>query len=149
MFPMYIKWTGHFERVPSDLWSWKAKLWAYVSRSHTLRRRVQNEGSGPPTSKGKSGLSWVRKYSEEWRAGKTITSRRGFPRAYAGYLGGSQSPVATSLCSSEGARFGPTVQGKWFGWWVFPPGENNPCKVRGYNRASAQFVGFPQVRRLS
>ena len=52
-------------------------------------------------------------------------SCRGFPRVWAGYLGGSRSPVATALCSSEGARFGPTAQGARFGWWVLPPGENN------------------------
>ena len=57
--------------------------------------------------KGIPALAGLREELGTWKTGKTIASSRGFLRAWAGYLGGSQSPVAVCivLCGCADARF--------------------------------------------
>ena len=93
--------------------------------SHIESRKV---GVGASSHKGIPALAGLRGELGTWIAGKTSTSSRGFPKAKAGYLGGSRRPVAATLCGCA------DVGG------CFP--------VREFSCADARFVGVSRSEEM-
>ena len=98
-------------------------------------------GVGTSSRKGIPALAGLRGELGTWIEGKTSTSSRGFPNALAGYLGGSRSPVAATLCGCADARFvdvipSTSMVARMRGLWVFP-------QARRWLRGCADYGCFP------
>ena len=106
--------------------------------SHIESRKV---GVGASSRKGIPALAGLRGELGTWIAGKTSTSSRGFPKAKAGYLGGSRRPVAATLCGCADARLvgvfrSESLVARMRGLWVFPG-------PRRWLRGCADYGCFP------